>query len=492
VDIRTVGNPLTGTGLANRSILGLFLVVSISISSIYYANLAEREAERSRLLAQMGEYELLLQTELQHLIDLLYRSYGRAVSPDTPAITNSFPWVRGIGIIDTVASEDRPEKNHLLTLSLAEVSRSLGGQITFAIVKDSDVLLVLSRADQPHTTRAIFSTARLIEFINRRVNTEDLAINVNVRLRENTEEAGLFPATLHLGMPGLESEVFLTDNTPPPHKPNSVTSIVWLMIGTLWIVWALLFFERKRRLRQQDLIAEQKKRIENQAERSVLAEIASSIGHEINQPVAAIESLSDTASMLMKNGDQSGATDTLRRIQSEALRVGQIIQTVRRLSSAQGLEYSTTDLAGLIRDLTPLAKIICKSISLTLDVQTERDKVLVSVDRTAIEQVLINLIVNSCEALSGVQEDTGRRPSIRISLTAPNDHAIVQISDNGQGIDEDVRDEIFNSFVTTKADGVGLGLNLSRSIVEKHRGWLSLAETGVQGTTFELHLPLTN
>ena len=69
-------------------------------------------------------------------------------------------------------------------------------------------------------------------------------------------------------------------------------------------------FERRRRLHQQDLIAEQRKRIENRMERSILAEIASSIGHEINQPVAAIESLSDTASMLIKNGDQEGATYT--------------------------------------------------------------------------------------------------------------------------------------------------------------------------------------
>ena len=91
MDIRSIGNPLTGTGMINRSILSLVLVVLISVSSVYYAVQAERESERSRLLAQMGEYELLLQTELQHLIDLLYRSYGRAVSPDTPAITNSFP-----------------------------------------------------------------------------------------------------------------------------------------------------------------------------------------------------------------------------------------------------------------------------------------------------------------------------------------------------------------------------------------------------------------
>ena len=89
-----------------------------------------------------------------------------------------------------------------------------------------------------------------------------------------------------------------------------------------------------------------------------------------------------------------------------------------------------------------------------------------------------------------MKNDADRKPTIRVSLTASDSHAIVQVQDNGLGIDENVRDEIFNSFVTTKIDGVGLGLNLSRSIVEKHRGWISLTETSVQGTTFELHLPL--
>ena len=104
--------------------------------------------------------------------------------------------------------------------------------------------------------------------------------------------------------------------------------------------------------------------------------------------------------------------------------------------------------------------------------------------------MLINLIVNSCEALDGLKNDAERKPKIMATLTSSDSHAIIQIKDNGRGIDEDVKDEIFNSFVTTKIDGVGLGLNLSRSIVEKHRGWLSLAETSVQGTAFELHLPL--
>ena len=115
---------------------------------------------------------------------------------------------------------------------------------------------------------------------------------------------------------------------------------------------------------------------------------------------------------------------------------------------------------------------------------------MVSADQTAIEQVVINLVANSCEALTEDPKVPDRKPSVVISVTSDKGHAVVGVSDNGHGVAESIRDEIFSSFVTTKPDGVGLGLNLSRSIAERHHGWLSLAETSVQGTTFELHLPL--
>ena len=268
---------------------------------------------------------------------------------------------------------------------------------------------MLSRADQPHTTRAIFSTARLVEFVNSRVTSEDLGISVNVSLSDPGKTGDFFPATLHLGMPGLEFDAVLRDNQRPGRQTNSVTSIVWLMVISLWLIWLLLFFERRRRLHQQALVAEQKKRIETQAGRSVLAEIASSIGHEINQPVAAIETLSDTASYMIKSGEHVGASELLQRIQSEALRVGQIIQTIRRLSSDQGLEFNNIDLVSVVRGLVPLAKIICKGVNLSVETEHARDDLLVSADRTAIEQVIINLVANSCEALAEVPRRHGKK-----------------------------------------------------------------------------------
>lgn len=493
MDIRTLSLPLWDSGLINRAILSFVLVAVTSVSAIYYGGQVDRESERASLRAEMSKYERILQTELQHLIDLIYRSSERAFSPDTPAIANSFPWVRSIGMVDQQSTERDPKRNHLLTLSLAEVSRSLGGQITFAILNETDVLLVLSRADQAHTTRAIFSIVKLIDFMNERVTEENLNVNLAVKLvtRSSTKETDTLKGTLNLGMPGLDFETTLQTNRPTLPNTSDVSSLAWLMVGSLWLVWVLLVYERQRRLRQQALAAEQKKRIEDQAERSVLAEITSSIGHEINQPIAAIESLSDTASLLMENGDSSGAMGALRRIQSEALRVGQIVQTIRRLSSSQGLEFRPINIITIIHEFGPLAKMICKDVSLSIEIRTEQTQLTVSADRTAIEQVIANLIVNSYEALDDVRRRHQRKPTIELSVSQREGYVLIRVEDNGLGVPDDIKDEIFNSFVTTKNDGVGLGLNLSRTIAEKHRGWLHLVESSVQGSTFELRLPLT-
>lgn len=489
MDIQLTKKPLADSGLLNRSILSLILVSVISVSSLFYARQVEQEAERSRLLAEMVQYERVAQTELQHLVDLIYRSSARIYSPNTPAIVNSFPWVRNISIVEAEGPADLSGKHQLLTLSLAEVSRSLGGQITFAIVNINDVLLVLSRTDETHTTHAIFSAKKLTEFINGRVNQEDLNIDVNVSIGDADEDDLSIPATVHLGMPGLEFDALLRDNSPIKHNPKGITSLTWLMVGTLWLVWVLLFFERRRRLHQQRLISEQKQRIENQAERTVLAEITSSIGHEINQPMAAIETLSDTASLMLESGDHGGASGILRQIQVESLRVGQIIQTIRRMSSTKGLVLESIDLIAVVRDLVPLAKIICKETRFSLNIRVEQGQLTVSADRTAIEQIIINLIANSHEAIVGSEARTRESRWIELSLTVIDGYASVRVQDNGPGIPEELEAEIFNSFVTTKADGLGLGLNLSRSIAEKHLGWLRLVETGIQGSVFELRLP---
>ena len=298
-------------------------------------------------------------------------------------------------------------------------------------MNESDVLLVLSRAGREQTIRAVFSTARLLEFINDRVNQENLDVGINLLPTDAETLNSEFSASVHLGLPGLEFPVVMTRSLNNNESITETTSLAWTMIVALWAIWILLFFERRRRLAHLDLIREQKERIDAQASRSTLAEITSSLGHEINQPVAAIESLADTAGILIESGDRVEAGRTLRRIQSEAIRVGQIIQTVRRLSSSQGLTFETQDLARIIREIEPFARIICKQAALTVTINSPHERVEVYADRTALEQVITNLLTNASEALDQDLSEVDRKPRVSLSLTTTDQTAVIRVKDNG-------------------------------------------------------------
>jgi len=488
MDFSAITQQIARPDILNRSGVTLVLVIIISTMAIISSRAVDREAERSILRAEAAKYEVVLQTEVQHLIDLLYRSSEWSFSPETPAIVNSFPWVRGIGMVSGTQSGGS-QKESLLSLSLAEASRSLGGQVTFAVVDQSEIFLVLAKSDQEHTVRAVFSIEKLVEFMNNRVNEESLGIAINLTTRQSSVAEHEFSTTLQLGLPGLEFDVYVSPTDAGRISVNETTALALFLILSLWTIWLLLFFERRRRLQHLNHIKEQKDRIEAHASRTALAEVTSSLGHEINQPIAIIESLANTAAFCISKGDHKEAIGALEKLQAAAIRVGQIIQTIRRLSSTQNLQFEMIDLRTVIIEIEPFLKLVCKSSDLTLDIASRHQKIEVLADRTGIEQIITNLVTNAHEATANNPANESKRPKITLKLFATDEHAVVQVSDHGSGISQEIKETIFKAFVTTKSNGVGLGLNLSRSIAEKHHGWLDFVETGASGTTFELRLP---
>ena len=169
MDIGRIARPVRWANLANRSGITFILLVMVSWIALQYAKTVDREAERSTLIEEAAKYESVMQTELQHLIDLLYRSSEWSFSPQAPAIANSFPWVRDIELISESTS-DEFGKYSIVSLSLAESSRSLGGQVTYSTIDQSEIVLVLAKADKDHTVRAIFSIPQLLDFMNQRVS----------------------------------------------------------------------------------------------------------------------------------------------------------------------------------------------------------------------------------------------------------------------------------------------------------------------------------
>ncbi len=224
----------------------------------------------------------------------------------------------------------------------------------------------------------------------------------------------------------------------------------------------------------------------------LMGEMASGIAHEVNQPLAAISSYTQVSINLInsENPDLSKLTDILYKTQQQALRAGRIIHRMREFVKSQSKHCLSADINTLIHDAVSLCIAELKQNDIMLTFGLEDDLPPICVDHIQIEQVIINLIRNSVDALQSLPAKQQRRLSIHTQLT-PNNAIEVRVKDNGPGFDEDQRQQILTPFYTTKADGMGMGLSITRSIVEAHKGTLYFNGKPKKGATFYFALPVS-
>ena len=221
-----------------------------------------------------------------------------------------------------------------------------------------------------------------------------------------------------------------------------------------------------------------------------LGELAASIAHEINQPLAAIEA--NAAASLNWLGASSPDLDLVRDaladIVSDGHRAGRVIQRIRQIATKSEPLKSQLDLNDVIDDVLALVRS---------EVQKHRVSVRVALaaalppalgDRVQIQQVIINLVMNGVEAMATV-DDRPRELVIR-SQAHENDQVLVAVQDAGVGIDPRHVGELFDAFFTTKPAGMGMGLSISRSIIEGHGGRLWATPNPTSGATFQFALPV--
>jgi len=221
-----------------------------------------------------------------------------------------------------------------------------------------------------------------------------------------------------------------------------------------------------------------------------LGELAASIAHEINQPLAAIEA--NAAASLNWLGASSPDLDLVRDaladIVSDGHRAGRVIQRIRQIATKSEPLKSQLDLNDVIDDVLALVRS---------EVQKHRVSVRVALaaalppalgDRVQIQQVVINLVMNGVEAMTAVN-DRPRELVIR-SEAHDKDQVLVSVQDAGVGIDPRHADQLFDAFFTTKPAGMGMGLSISRSIIEGHGGRLWATPNPTSGATFQFTLPV--
>jgi two-component system, LuxR family, sensor kinase FixL len=220
---------------------------------------------------------------------------------------------------------------------------------------------------------------------------------------------------------------------------------------------------------------------------TAMGEMASAIAHELNQPLAAISNyLKGSQRLLAGRDDQCVVTvrDVLDRAAGQALRAGDIIRRLRDFVGRGESERHVESMTKLIQEASALALVGAKEKGLRVSFDLDPQADLVVADKVQVQQVLVNLIRNAIEAM---EESTRRDLSIS-TRPAGDGIVVVQVDDTGSGISEEMAQRLFQPFATTKAHGMGVGLSISRTIVEAHGGQIEAKPRSEGGTTFRFTL----
>jgi C4-dicarboxylate-specific signal transduction histidine kinase len=216
--------------------------------------------------------------------------------------------------------------------------------------------------------------------------------------------------------------------------------------------------------------------------------MAAALAHEISQPLTAVVNSVNAAKRLLARGGPANsltAQEVTEEAASQALRASEIVRSIRQLGSRGETEKRTEVLASLIEEAGALVLSGMAPQEVRLDLELDGGARIVLVNRVQIQQVIINLIRNAFEAMAD-QEPR----QVTLSTRALDDDTIeIAIADIGPGIPGDIAGRLFEPFVSSKHDGMGLGLSISRSIIEAHDGQLTAEPNPGGGTIFRFTLP---
>ena len=221
---------------------------------------------------------------------------------------------------------------------------------------------------------------------------------------------------------------------------------------------------------------------------NAMGTMGSMIAHELSQPLAAAANYTHAGLRLAARGDAADnkqLQNVLRAAEANMLRAGEIIRRLRQLVSKGKVAARATPLAQLIRDACNIVSDDAAAKGISFQCTTEPTDVIVWVDALQIQQVIINLVRNSVDALASTE-----KPEIIIMATRSSDVAEVIVQDNGEGVSNEVRDNLFSTVITGKSNGMGIGLSISRTIIEAQGGEIWLARSQPGRTEFRFTLPL--
>ena len=278
-------------------------------------------------------------------------------------------------------------------------------------------------------------------------------------------------------------------------EPSAWERYRWPIIGTLAVVLleslliAGLMVQRARRKRAEAEASVQRSQLAHVQRVTAVGELAATLAHEINQPLGAIVSNAEAARRLVDPAEPKGAElrETLGDIIDDGQRASEVIRRVRAMLRTGAPEHKPCDVNGLIVEVLGFLAADLARAGVSTELRLEEGLPLVHGDGVQLQQVILNLVLNAEDAMADASEGA-RRLTVETAARAPGT-VEVWVRDTGVGVKEGDVEHIFEPFVTTKMSGLGMGLSISRSIVEAHRGTIRAERNPDRGLSIHVELP---
>ena len=270
------------------------------------------------------------------------------------------------------------------------------------------------------------------------------------------------------------------------HRNDLIIAATVFLLQTGLI--AGLLVERRRRRLAELAVQKQRSELAHASRLAIAGELTGSIAHEINQPLGAILSNADAADLILESG--ADRRDELRvilaDIRRDDLRASAVIHRLRALLARQEVERQPFDLNEAMSDVESVLRAEARRRRVTLDIRPATTAATMVGDRVQIQQVLINLLLNAMDAVADLSED---RRTVVVSVEKAASGIAITVRDRGHGIAPEHLPKLFDSFFSTKRQGMGLGLSIARTLVEAHDGRIWAEHGPGEGALFHVEWP---
>jgi two-component system sensor kinase FixL len=277
-------------------------------------------------------------------------------------------------------------------------------------------------------------------------------------------------------------------------RKNGEVFPVWLSVGESVAATGRHFVGIIRDLTEQHAAEHERRALElrlaHVSRLSVLGEMAAGIAHEINQPLAAITNYSQAAKNMLEHGntDKESLQTACAGIAEQVQRAGDVIQNLRKFVRRREIEKERLSLRSLIEGVLVLINADATHAGVDVEIRVDENLPDVAGNLVQLQQVLLNLTRNAVDAMQG--SSNAPKELMIEAHRAGTTTVQLSVSDRGPGVASGIEEAIFHPFFTTKREGLGIGLAISRSIVEAHGGSLSYEDRPGRGSTFTVTLPI--